>query len=78
MKVKEILALLSTSTPWKLVGVRSGKILCRNSSPDKQKNMYRECEVTLKPIVVGTEECNDYCSFTGYDVPIIIILVSGL
>lgn len=77
MTVKEVLALLSYSTRWKLVGAYSGKILCRNTSSSKQKDKYAECDVTDKPIVADIYASRDYCGFTDYIAPMVSIWVSG-
>lgn len=75
MTVKEVLALLSYGTRWRLVGAYSGKILCRNSSSSKQKDKYAECEVTDTPIVADFDVKNDV-PFTEYVMPMVSIWVS--
>ena len=77
MTVKEVYALLSYGTRWRLVGAYSGKILCRNSSSSKQKDKYAECQVTDKPIIADVDVHRDCCGLTDYITPMVSIWVSG-
>ena len=77
MTVKELLALLSYGTRWRLVGAYSGKTLCRSSSSSKQKDKYAECYVTDAPIKADLYVQKTSCGFTDYTTPMVSIWVSG-
>lgn len=76
MTVRQVLELLSYGTYWRLVGARTGKILCTcfNKQPTKEK--YMELTVTNDPIKADFY-MNKSKPFTQYVRPMISIWVSG-
>lgn len=76
MTVKEVLALLAYGTEWKLVGGRTGKILCTSGNKKKTRDKYMDMPVTNEPI---NADFRVYKSGTFYQsiYPIVSIWVSG-
>ena len=76
MTVKDILKLLSYGTEWRLIGTRTGKILCTSRNKETTREKYRDSPVTDKPI-----KADFYVSknvpFTEHITPMVSIWVSG-
>ena len=76
MTVRQILKFLAYGTEWRLVGARTGKILCTSRNTDKTREKYME-----KTVIDEAIKADFYVSknipFTEYITPMISIWVSG-
>lgn len=76
MIVRNIVKLLSYGTEWRLVGARTGKILCSSRNKEQTKEKYMDLPVTDEPIkadfFIGRN-----VPFTEYIYPMVSIWVSG-
>ncbi len=51
MAVREAVKLLSYGTDWRLIGAKTGKILCTPYTKEKTREKYMDLPVTDQPFV---------------------------
>lgn len=76
MTVRQILKFLSYGTEWRLVGARTGKILCTSRNREQTKEKYMECTV-IDECIKADFFVSRNVPFTEYITPMISIWVSG-
>ena len=76
MTVKDILKLLSYGTEWRLIGARTGKIICTSRNKETTRERYIDLPVTDEPIKADFYVSKDV-PFTEYIIPMVSIWVSG-
>ena len=64
MTVRQILKLLSYGTEWRLVGARTGKVLCTSRNREQTKEKYIECTV-IDECIKADFFCEQKCTFYG-------------
>ena len=76
MTVRQILKLLSYGTEWRLVGARTGKVLCTSRNKKETKEKYMELTV-IDEAIKADFYVNKSIPFTEYITPMVSIWVSG-
>jgi len=76
MTVRQIIKLLNYGTEWRLIGARTGKILCSSRNKKQTREKYLDLLVTDEPIKADFYVSKNM-SFTDYITPMISIWVSG-
>lgn len=76
MTVRQILKLLSYGTEWRLVGARTGKVLCTSRNKEGTREKYMELTV-IDEAIKADFYVSKNVPFTEYIIPMVSIWVSG-